>query len=346
MKAAVFYGPGGSWPDEPLRIEEVPVPVPSAGEVLVKVAACGLCRTDLEYLKIPGATPKSPPIILGHEPAGVVAETGPGVSNVIAGERVLVATAIPCLTCGFCRQGRQNLCPQMSLVGANRNGAFAEYVTAPATGVIPLPESLPLEESAVITDAVATSYHAVYNRARVKEGDTVVIYGASGGLGLICVQMAAALGARVIGAGRKKWKLKKALEFGASEIISTEEADSIERAVKQASDGGADISIDVTGVARMIESACRSTRPGGKVIIVGFSFEKIKLSVNRLMWQELNVMGAKNYCLSDMPAIIDLVKKGTVSSEKIISHRFKLEEINEAYRRLQRGELLRGIIVP
>lgn len=346
MKAAVFYGPGGSWPETPLRIEEVPVPVPAAGEVLVKVAACGLCRTDLEYLKIPGATPKVPPIILGHEPAGTVVETGSGVDNIIREQRVLVATAIPCLTCGFCRQGRQNLCPNMSLVGANRNGAFAEYVTAPARGVIPLPESLPLEESAVITDAVATSYHAVYNRARVKKGDTVVIYGASGGLGLICVQMAAALGARVIGTGRKKWKLEKALEFGASEIISTEEVDSLDRAIKQASDGGVDISIDVSGLARMIESACRTTRPGGEIIVVGFSFEKIKLSVNRLMWQELNVMGSKNYCLSDMPAIISLVEKGIVNPAKIVSHRFKLEEINEAYRRLERGELLRGIIVP
>lgn len=346
MKAAVFHGPGGSWPQKPISIEEVPVPVPAAGEVLVKVAACGLCRTDLEYLKVEGATPKPPPIILGHEPVGTVAETGREVNRITAGQRVLIATAIPCLACDLCRTGRENLCPDMVLVGANRDGAFAEYVTAPATGVIPLPDSLPLEESAIITDAVATSYHAVYNRAQVKRGDTVAIYGASGGLGLICVQITSAIGARVIAIGRKQWKLEKALEYGASEIISTGEVDSVDRAVRRMTRGGADISIDVSGIARMIESACRATRPGGRIIVVGFSFEKIQLSVNRLMWQELNVLGSKNYHLSDMPAIIGLVENGVVKPGKIVSHRFKLEEINEAYRVLERGEMLRGIVIP
>jgi 2-desacetyl-2-hydroxyethyl bacteriochlorophyllide A dehydrogenase len=346
MKAAVFHGPGGSWPQKPISIEEVPVPVPAAGEVLVKVAACGLCRTDLEYLKVAGATPKPPPIILGHEPVGTVTETGREVNGLTAGQRVLVATAIPCFVCDFCRTGRENLCPGMTLVGANRDGAFAEYVTAPATGVIPLPDSLPLEASAIITDAVATSYHAVYNRARVKKGDTVAIYGASGGLGLICVQMTAAIGARVIAIGRKQWKLAKAKEYGAAEIISTGEVDSVDRAVKRLTGDGADISIDVSGLAQMIESACRATRPGGSIIVVGFSFEKIQLSVNRLMWQELNVLGSKNYRLSDMPAIIGLVKNGVVQPDKIVSHRFKLEEINEAYRMLERGEMLRGIVIP
>ncbi len=346
MKAAVFHGPGGSWPQKPISIEEVPVPVPATGEVLVKVAACGLCRTDLEYLKVAGATPKPPPIILGHEPVGTVAETGREVNGLTAGQRVLVATAIPCFACDFCRTGRENLCPRMTLVGANRDGAFAEYVTAPATGVIPLPDSLPLEASAIITDAVATSYHAVYNRARVKKGDTVAIYGASGGLGLVCVQMTAAIGARVIAIGRKQWKLAKAEEYGAAEIINTGEVDSIDRAVRRLTRGGVDISIDVSGLAQMIESACRATRPGGSIIVVGFSFEKIQLSVNRLMWQELNVLGSKNYRLSDMPAIIGLVKNRVVQPDKIVSHRFKLEEINEAYRMLERGEMLRGIVIP
>ena len=346
MKAAVFHGPGGSWPQKPISIEEVPVPVPAAGEVLVKVAACGLCRTDLEYLKVAGSTPKPPPIILGHEPVGTVAETGQEVNGLTSGQRVLIATAVPCFACDFCRTGRENLCPGMTLVGANRDGAFAEYVTAPATGVIPLPDSLPLESSAIITDAVATSYHAVYNRARVKKGDTVAIYGASGGLGLVCVQMTAAIGARVIAIGRKQWKLAKAEEYGAAEIISTGDVDSVDRAVRRLTRGGADISIDVSGLARMIESACRATRPGGSIIVVGFSFEKIQLSINRLMWQELNILGSKNYKLSDMPAIIGLVENGVVQPDKIVSHHFKLEEINEAYRMLERGEMLRGIVIP
>lgn len=346
MKAAVFYGPGGSWPQKPMAIEDVPRPAPGSGEVLVKVAACGLCRTDLEYLKGEGATPKPPPIILGHEPSGTVAEVGAGVNGIEPGQRVLIATAIPCLSCDLCRSGQENLCPDMTIVGANQDGAFAEYVVAPATGVYSLPDSLPLAESCIITDAVATSYHALYQQAKAKRGDTVAIYGASGGLGLICVQMATALGAKVIGIGRKQWKLEKAREMGASAVINIEEADQADRAIKQITGGGADISVDVTGVPRMIESAFRATRPGGKIVVVGFSFHKIQLSVNRLNWLELQVMGSKNYNLSDMPKILKLVQEGVVNLNKTVSHRFKLEEINEAYQMLDRGEVLRGIVIP
>ena len=346
MKAAVFHGPGGSWPQRPMAIEEVPEPAPAPGEVLVKVSACGLCRTDLEYLKGEGSTPKPPPIILGHEPSGTVAETGDGVSGLKVGQRVLVATPIPCLTCDFCRNGRENLCPNMVIVGANRDGAFAEYVVAPATGVFPLPDSLPLEESCIITDAVGTSYHALYNRAGVKPGNTVAIFGASGGLGLICTQLASAAGATVIGVGRKQWKLAKVRELGASVVISLEEVDRVERVVREKTGGGVDIAIDVTGVPRMIESACRATRPGGKIVVVGFSFQKFQLNVNRLMWLELNVMGAKNYNSSDMPKILELVQQGAVNLSQVVSHRFKLAEINEAYQMLDRGEVLRGIVIP
>ena len=104
MKAAIFHGPGGSWPQKPMTIEEIPTPKPGPGEVLVKIAACGVCGTDLEYLKVKGTTPKSPPLILGHEPSGIVAVTGPEVTKVQIGERVLVATAAPCLACDSCRE--------------------------------------------------------------------------------------------------------------------------------------------------------------------------------------------------------------------------------------------------
>ncbi len=346
MKAAIFHGPGGSWPEKPMTIEEVPTPTPGPGEVLVKIAACGICGTDLEYLKIKGSTPKPPPLILGHEPSGIVTEVGEGVSNVQPGQRVLVATASPCLTCDSCLDGRENLCPDMVLVGANRDGAFAEYMVAPASGTFPLPEGLPLEESAIITDAVATSHRAIYDRAKVKADDTVVIYGASGGLGLICVQLASAIGANVIGIGRKMWKLERAKELGASHVISAKETPNLDRAIREITGGGAHISIDVSGHAEMIESAFRNTRPGGKIVVPGFSFQKVKLSVNRLMWHELSLMGSKNYNLSDLSGSIELVRNGSLDILKVVSHRFALEEVNDAYQMLEKGDMLRGIVIP
>ena len=344
MKAAVFYG--STWPQTPMAIEEVPKPTVGPNDVLVKVAACGMCRTDLEYLKGEIRTPKAPPIILGHEPSGTVVEVGAEVPGIEVGQKVLIATLIPCRSCQMCRKGRENLCSSATIVGANRDGAFAEYVVSPAVGVYQLPDNLPLEESAVITDAVGTAYHAIYQRADVRPGDIVAVYGASGGLGLMCVQFASAIGANVVAVGRKMWKLEKAKELGAKEIISSEEVERLDKAIIQTTGGGADISVDVTGIPEMIETAFRATKPGGTVVIVGFSPHKIQLTVRRLMWFEITVMGSRVYNPMDMPKILDLVEKGIIDLSKTVSHHFKLEEINEAYQMLDRGEILRGIIVP
>lgn len=345
MRAAIYHGPPGSWPRKPIAIEEKPMPVPGPTDVLVKVAACGLCHTDLTYLH-GNPTPKAPPIILGHEPSGVVVDVGSQVQNVERGQNVVVSSLIPCLSCAQCRSGHENLCTNAIIPGASQDGAFAEYMVSPATGVYPLPAGLRLEESCIISDAVCTAYHAIYQIANVRPGDTVAVFGASGGVGLLCVRFASLIGASVIGIGRNKQKLNIAREFGASEVISVEEVDKLDKTIKRITGGGVDIAIDATGVPHMIESACRSTRPGGKIVIVGFSFQEIRLEINRLMWLELNVLGSKNFNPTDIPKVFGLVEKGSVNLEKMISHRFKLEQINEAYQTLERGEMLRGIVVP
>jgi len=328
-----------------MTIEERPVPEMGPKEVLVQVAACGVCRTDLEYLKVEGATPKAPPLILGHEPSGVIEAVGADVTSLKPGTRVIVVPCVPCLECANCRAGYENLCSNMVIIGADYDGAFAEYIVVPEQAVFVLPDELPLEDSAVITDAVASSYHAIYDIAKVQRGDTVAIYGASGGLGLACVQIAYGIGANVIGIGRKKWKLDKARELGASETLGTEEFKQVSKEVKRITGGGADISIDITGIPAMMVEAVKGTRPGGKVVEAGFSLHKFEIQINRLMWNELKVMGSKNYNVRDMPEIIGLVQKGIVSLDKLVSHRFKLHEINEAYQMLDRGEVLRAIVV-
>lgn len=346
MKAAVFYGAEGHGEIARMKIEKVPDPAPGEGEVRIRVAACGLCRTDLEYLKGEGKPPKAPPLILGHEPSGTIVDIGPGVCGFSLGQRVLVATPIPCRRCEICRRGYENRCPDMSIVGATRDGAFAEYLVTPASSVFVLPDELPLEESAIITDAVATSYHALYNQASLQPGDTIAIFGASGGLGLVCVQLAAATGATVIGVGRKQWKLAQAKEFGATAVLGTEEVDKVDAAIRHMTGGGVDIAIDATAVPSMIENAVRSTRPGGKTVVLGFGYQKIQIGVNQLMWLERTIVGSRNYRPTDMPRVLELVRKGFIDPSKMVSHRFGLDEINEAYLQLDRGEMLRGIVIP
>jgi 2-desacetyl-2-hydroxyethyl bacteriochlorophyllide A dehydrogenase len=346
MKAAVFYGAQTHGEIARMKIEKVPDPTPAQGEVLIRVAACGLCRTDLEYLKGEGTPPKAPPLILGHEPSGTIVDLGEGVNGFSVGQRVLVATPIPCQHCETCRRGFENRCPHMSIVGATRDGAFAEYLATPASSVFALPDDLPLEESAIITDAVATSYHALYNQAQLQPGDTIAIFGASGGLGLICVQLAAATGATVIGVGRKQWKLDQAREFGATAVLGTEEVDKVDAAIRRMTGGGVDIAIDATAVPSMIENAIRSTRPGGKTVVLGFGYQKLQIGVNQIMWLERTIVGSRNYRPVDMPRVLELVRKGVIDLSKMVSHRFGLDEINEAYLQLDRGEMLRGIVLP
>jgi len=344
MKAAVYHGPVGSWPEKPMTIEEVPIPVPGPKDVLIKVAACGLCHTDVTILR--GAPVINEfPIILGHEPSGIVTEVGFEVKKLQVGQRVIVSSNIPCLECEACRSGWENRCGNNVLVGVKCNGALAEYVVVPEVGVYLIPDKLPLEDSCLVADIVCTAFHAVYNRAKVRPGDTVAIYGATGGIGLMCVQYVAAIGATAIAIGRKKWKLELAKEFGADETICSEETPELARTLRKMSGGGVDISLDTTGVPAMFDAAFRSTKIGGSIVEIALSFEKIPVDINRLMWWELNVMGSRAFGPTDIPRAFKMLEKGITTLDKLLSHRFKLEEVNEAYQMLERGELVRGAVI-
>jgi len=157
--------------------------------------------------------------------------------------------------------------------------------------------------------------------------------------------LASAIGANVIAIGRKRWKLEKTMEFGAREIISIDEVEKLDKRIKQITAGGADISVDATGVPAMIETAVKGTRPGGRVVIVGFSFRKIQLDINRLVWLQLTIKGCRTYNPADLPKVLKLVESGVVDLNKMVSHRFRLEEINEAYQMLDKGEIIRGIVI-
>jgi 6-hydroxycyclohex-1-ene-1-carbonyl-CoA dehydrogenase len=340
MKAAVFYGP-----QRPLEIAEVPDPHPARGEVLVRVAGCGLCHTDLHYIDHGVKTFKPPPLILGHEVAGVVAELGPDVTGHAVGERVLIPSVLGCGQCAYCRQGRENLCSQMVMLGNNIDGGYAELIVVPAKDLLLVPPELPLERACVIADALSTPFHAVRRRAKVRLGESVVVVGC-GGVGLNVVQCAAAAGGRVIALDLNDARLDLAKRLGASAVINPTGMDRVDKKIRELTDGGADVAIEAIGNPATIELAFGLLRRGGRLCVIGYSHEPVSLSAARLMYYELEIVGSLGCGAGEYRDILSLVAAGTLQLEPIVSGTVPLADINLGLDRLRRGEGVRWVVTP
>jgi propanol-preferring alcohol dehydrogenase len=342
MKAAIFHGP-----HQRLLIEEWQKPVITSHEVLVKVAACGVCHTDLHYIDHGVPTFKKPPLILGHEPSGIVAEAGSAVRNFKEGDRVLLPAVLTCGSCEFCRTGRENICSTMTMFGNNVDGAYAEYVAAPAKDVFHLPKEIPLEEGSVIADAVSTPYHAVKNRAEVRGGDSVVVFGC-GGVGINLVQIAAAFGGIVIAVDISDTKLELAKKFGASYTVNSSKVENIGKEIKKLTGGGADIAIEAIGRPQTIEMAFGTLRKGGRLVVVGYSAEDITLSAAKIMYFEMEVRGSLGCRPVDYPRLIELCRIGKIRVKELVTQKFPLEKINDAFDLLRSHDenALRSIVMP
>ncbi len=340
MKAAVFHGK-----DVGLKIEDIPVPQISADQILVKVAACGVCHTDLHYIEHGVPTFKKPPIVLGHEASGIVEKAGAGVTNVKEGQRVLIPAVLTCGRCSACRRGRENICSAMTMVGNHFDGAYAEYVAVPAKDVLDLPETIPLEEASIIADAISTPYHAVKNRAQVKPGDTVVVFGC-GGVGINTVQMASATGAYVIAVDINPRKLEWALEFGAAKTIDATKVERVSKEIKKLTGGGADIAMEVIGNPKTIVEAFESVRVGGRLCVVGYTPEVISIVAGKIMFKELEIVGSLGCRPVDYIPLIRMVEQGKIDVKKQVTHRFSLDELGKAFEVMKEGVSLRSIVIP
>ena len=342
MRAAIFHGP-----NQPLRIEDYPTPAIKPHEVLVKVAACGVCHTDLHYIDHGVPTFKKPPLILGHEASGTIAQVGNDVKNFKEGERVLLPAVLTCGTCEFCRTGRENICQTMTMFGNNVDGAYAEYVVAPAKDVFHLPSEIPLEEGCIIADAISTPYHAVKNRAEVKPGDTVVVFGC-GGVGINVVQMAAVVGGVVIAVDISDRKLERAKQFGATSTINPTKVENLGKEIKKLTGGGADIAIEAIGKPQTIEAAFGTLRKGGRLVVVGYSTEDIRLSAAKIMYFEMEVRGSLGCRPVDYPRLIELCRIGKVKVSELVTQKFPLDAINSAFDLLRSHDenTLRSIVIP
>jgi len=341
MKAAVF-----NKPNEPLKIEEVEDPKIYFHEVLVKVSACGVCNTDLHYIDHGVPTFKKPPMILGHEASGVVKNVGAQVKDFKAGDHVLIPPVFSCGHCYNCRIGRENICLNMIMLGNNIDGAYAELVKVPAKDCIHLPEDMPLQESSIIADAISTPYHAVKNRAQVRPGDSVVVIGC-GGVGINVVQIASAAGGSVIAVDIMDNKLEMARRLGAKHTInSSEKADKlILTEIRDITNGGADICIEAIGNPKTIEMGPSTLRPGGRYVQVGYCHKAVPLNAGRLMFREIEIIGSLGCRPVDYPKIIEMIKLKKIQLEPVITHRFKLEDINKAFDLMRKSQSLRSIIV-
>lgn len=340
MQAAVFYGP-----DRPLALEDVPTPVPGAGEALVRVAGCGLCHTDLHYLDHGVKTFKTPPLVLGHEAAGIVAALGPGVSAWSPGDRVLIPAVLACGHCRYCRAGRENLCESLVMLGNNVDGAYAEYVAVPARELVRVPKSIPLEQACVIADALSTPWHAVKRRGRVRAGDVVAVVGC-GGVGLNAVQCAVVSGARVIAVDMNPARLEVAERLGAWRTVNPREIDRLDKYVRELTGGGVDVAFEVVGTPQTIDLALGLVRRGGRLCVIGYSAEPVKISAARLMYYELEIVGSLGCGGGEYGEILGLVEAGRLRLDPIVSGTLPLGSINDGFERMRRGEGVRWVVKP
>jgi 6-hydroxycyclohex-1-ene-1-carbonyl-CoA dehydrogenase len=340
VKAAVFYGP-----DRPLSVEDVPMPEPGAGQVLIEVAGCGVCHTDLHYLDHGTPTFKTPPMILGHEISGTVTGVGDGVKNLKEGDRVLVAAVTSCGTCEACREGRENVCANGEMLGNHIDGGFAEFVVAPAKDTFVLPDEVPLVEGSIIADAITTPYHAVVNRGRVRPGDAVVVFGC-GGVGLNVVQVAAAQGARVVAVDLSDDKLAWAAKLGATSTVNPGAVERLDKVLRKLTGGGADVAFEAVGKAVTQEQALSSLKTGGRAVFVGYSPDTMTLNSGRVMFRELEVLGSLGCRPVDYPRVIEMVRQKRIRLTELVTHRFPLDQMNEALDMLRSGNAIRVVVTP
>jgi alcohol dehydrogenase, propanol-preferring len=333
MRAARLHAPRRGTAREDVRIDEVPVPQPGPGEVLVRIAACGVCASDLHVVQ--GITPHGPhlPQTLGHEPAGVIAAIGEDVTDWQLGDRVAFTMARPCGRCPYCAAGRDNLCVTLKVPGVDENGAQSEYALADHRFLIPVPVDLPLEQAAIMTDAVATPYHAL-KRGGIGEGMTVAVFGL-GGLGMHAIQLAQLAGAQVIGVDVDEVNLQRALDWGAEAVVDASDGKPARR-VKELSEGGVDRSFEFVGLNESLDQAIKSLRVGGRATIAGLGLEAIStLPLALFVAQEFELVGSFGYTPQDLGELFDLAEAGRLDLTRSITHRFGIDGFDDALRLLE-----------
>jgi D-arabinose 1-dehydrogenase-like Zn-dependent alcohol dehydrogenase len=231
----------------------------------------------------------------------------------------------------------------MNIVGASRHGAYAEYVAVPQEALVRLPPGTPVQDMALAAESLPTSYHAITSVAKVKMNEMVAIFGGTGGLGLGAVQICSSIGAKAIAIGRKSWKLDKARSMGAQFALAVDE---FEKVTKRMFPEGFDVALEISGNWKMAEMACRSVKAGGRVVIVGYLMKDFGIPAKRLMWYELQIMGARAFTHREVTDVIQMIHERRLRPGELISHKIPLGELNDGFALLDRGDALRILAIP
>ncbi len=360
-KAAVMWGY-----NEPLKIESVKLNPPREDEVVVKVVASGVCHSDLSVVQM--KVPLPVPAILGHEGAGIVEEIGKGVKDLKPGDHVVLAWVENCGRCHYCVAGHPHLCdagmqammegretvfekdgiPISRFVGVS---SFAERTVVRATSAIKIPEDVPLDRACLVGCGVMTGVGAAINTAQIRPGETVAVYGC-GGVGLNVIQGAALAGAaRIIAVDLMDSKLQLAKQFGATDILNAKQCNDPPSEIRALTDGlGVDVAFEVIGVPAVIRQAFESIKRGGKAVIVGMPRmgEEVSLHAFSIALEGKSIIGSLYGSANmrrDMPKLVELYMRKKLKIDELISRRIKLEQINEAFEAMEKGEVARSVIV-
>lgn len=340
MKALVKSkkGTGG------VEIQDVPVPQLREGEVLVRVINAGICGTDVHIYH--NRFTCTPPVILGHEFSGVVAELGPGVDAVAVGNRVVSENnPFACGTCPTCARGYPNICRHKRPIGIHSDGCFAEYVRLPAHLLHQIPPEISLEEAALM-EPLAVAVHAVGHRSGVEQGDIVVVMG-PGAIGLLTAQVARAEGAgQIIIAGTSgdtTTRFACAAELG-FDVCNVDEEDLTERVGALSAGNRADLVIEASGARAAVQQGIELLRRGGRMAVVGLTGQdQIAVSWDRMVAKGLSAFFSFGSRQDDWRKGLDYLARGQVQTQPLITDRLRLEDWPEGFRRLESREGIRGL---
>lgn len=321
-----------------LELRDVPVPSAGPGEVLIKVHATGICGSDLhiqddEYAVVP-------PVTIGHETAGVVVETGPGVTGIAPGTRATSKTTIStCGRCALCLAGRTNLCPERRWLGGHVDGGFASYVCVPVGNVLALPDAVSLD-AAALTEPLACCVHGVLELGKPQKGEVCVVSG-PGPIGLLCAQAARSAGADVIilGTSADEKRFELARELGFQKLVDVQRQDVVEAVRELGAGRDPQLVVESAGAAASLEQCLRLAPRGGTVLQIGLYGKPVPVPVDTLVLKEIRLIGSFSSTPTSWATSLELMASGEVRTEPLVTSKRPLEEWAEAFRAArQKGE--------